>query len=154
MRTSIVNRLLKVITLYSGLTLMPLSAWATTNLSCSAQTSVNTAGHVEVLPFQVDRFQLKDDEDGVFTIPIASTPYTYRIFIGFTEDPAYDEMSGEGTPGFTPLRTLHQLDFFDGSGLGIDTSSNRFKVQDVINLSTSMRTEKSSTYVSIFCHFR
>jgi len=151
---STLNQFIKFILLFSGIILMSNSAGATAKVSCTATTSFNNSGHVTVLPIQVNKVELQDDQEFDLVVPIASTLFTYRVFIGFTEDPAYDEMSDEGTPGFVPKRTIHALILADENGLGTDTYNNRFEVQRTINLSTNFRTEKGTSQMSIFCYLK
>lgn len=138
--------------LLSGV-LFSSSVFAATKVSCTAQTSINTAGNVTVLPIQANSFVIAEDEFRQFHIPIQDTSFSYDVTVGHTEDPEYDEMAGTQTPGFKALRTLNELSFHaPADGVQAQTSTNRFQVEKSISLIASLKDGPNSNWnVRIFC---
>lgn len=152
MFTSLLRSFIKLAVICGGFALVSVPALATTKISCTIVTSQNTAGRVEVLPIQTDRFEIKDDEEFGTPVAIVGTAFSYTLYVGFTEDPAYDEMSDEGTPGFTPQRTIRSLILSDGDKLWIQTNNNRFERYTAIGLGTNAKNEKGFLQISISCY--
>lgn len=152
MVTSLLRSFIKIAVICGGFVLVSVPALAITKISCTVVTSQNTAGHVEVLPIQTDRFEITDNEEFDTPVTIAGTPFSYTLYVGFTEDPAYDEMSDEGTPGFTPQRTIRGLTLSDRDKLWIQTYNNRFERHTAIGLGTNAKNEKGFLQMSISCY--